>query len=278
MKLNFKLFKLSIIMMVSTIIISIFLTFFCHQYKGIVFLNDIFINLFGGTVILFVTSIIEYFSNRRKQLENLMKFILKYRNQFSKIKYLDEVKILTYDEYKKKFNIDDSNIELMFKTMDDCDRYNKSLMIDFDEIVDAYIDISQTNFNDFWDIYDDLHFIYKNKTNKFKLYEEVFKYVYDQVQLIRELSFHLNEYKKSGNNSVVMYDKIREYQKNIFYIKKVIKKLDKKNMELIKNGLEYEGIYKEGSSLFIYNKMCKTLDEQYNNIGKIVYFNKNYKN
>lgn len=42
-----------------------------------------------------------------------------------------------------------------------------------------------------------------------------------------------------------MYDKIRDYQKNIFYEKSISneEQLDEENMRLIKNGISYSTIY-----------------------------------
>lgn len=238
------------------------------------------LNILAGAIILLITSFYEYFACRKKELERLMKFILEYRNKFSKIDYLKEVNLLSYDEYKEKFNKDDSTIELHLQVIQEKDDYNKSLMKNFDKIIDAYLDISKINFNDFWDIYSDFHFILKNKKTTTKLYNEVFKYVYDEVNLIRELSFHLNIYITDGANPVVMYEKIREYQSHIFYEKsiKANKKLDRKNMKLIKSGIPYQIIYEEDRKIFVYNKMTKYLDEQYDNVGKIAYFDNNYKN
>lgn len=280
MKLNFRLIKISKWIIICTLIITLILTFCFEETKLINYINGIMLNILAGAIILLITSFYEYFACRKKELERLMKFILEYRNKFSKIDYLKEVNLLSYDEYKEKFNKDDSTIELHLQVIQEKDDYNKSLMKNFDKIIDAYLDISKINFNDFWDIYSDLHFILKNKKTTTKLYNEVFKYVYDEVNLIRELSFHLNIYKTDGANPVVMYEKIREYQSHIFYEKsiKANKKLDRKNMKLIKSGIPYQIIYEEDRKIFVYNKMAKYLDEQYDNVGKIAYFDNNYKN
>ncbi|MBQ8892116.1 MAG: hypothetical protein IJ068_04610 [Bacilli bacterium] len=281
MKLNYRLIKISCIVMVITLCITSILTFACTQNRVIIYISNILLNIFAGAVILFITSLVEYFASRKKDLETLMKFILDYRNKFSKIKYLEEVKLLNHDEYKKKFNKDDSNVELLLKVGNECDEYNKGLIKNFDKTIDAYIDISKINFNDFWDIYADLRFIFNNKKNNLKLYNEIFKYIYDEANLIRELSYHLNIYKTSDVNPIVMYDKIRKYQNHIFYEKELMpgEKLNKKNMELIKSGISYQTTWrKDKSSFFVYNKMTKYLDEQYDNVGKIAYFNNDYKN
>lgn len=280
MKLNFRLIKISKWIIICTLIITLILTFCFEETKLINYTNGIMLNILAGAIILLITSFYEYFACRKKELERLMKFILEYRNKFSKIDYLKEVNLLSYDEYKEKFNKDDSTIELHLQVIQEKDDYNKSLMKNFDKIIDAYLDISKINFNDFWDIYSDLHFILKNKKTTTKFYNEVFKYVYDEVNLIRELSFHLNIYITDGANPVVMYEKIREYQSHIFYEKsiKANKKLDRKNMKLIKSGIPYQIIYEEDRKIFVYNKMAKYLDEQYDNVGKIAYFDNNYKN
>lgn len=280
MKLNYRLIKLSKWIIIVTLVITAILTFCFEETKLINYINGILLNILAGAIILLVTSLFEYFSNRRKNLERLMKYILEYRNKFSKIGYLEETRLLSYQEFKEKYNKDDSTVELMIQVRKEHDEYNKSLIKDFDKIIDSYIEISELNFNDFWDIYADLHFIVNNKKITTKLYNDVFKYIYDEANRIRELSFHLNMYKTDGASPIVMYDKIREYQPNIFYEKKfkIDKKLDSKNMKLIKKGIPYEIIYGKERKKFIYNKMSKYLDEQYDNIGKIAYFNDKYKN
>lgn len=280
MKLNYRLIKLSKWIIIVTLLITAILTFCFEETKLTNYINGILLNILAGAIILLVTSLFEYFSNRRKSLERLMKYVLKYRNRFSKIGYLQETTLLSYKEFKEKYNKDDSTIELMIQVRKEHDEYNKSLIRDFDKIINSYIEISEINFNDFWDIYADLHFIIKNKKITTKLYNDVFKYVYDEVNRIRELSYHLNIYKTEGASPIVMYEKIREYQSNIFYEKSIKgnKKLDKKNMQVIKSGIPYEMIYGENKRLFVYNKMAKHLDEQYDAIGKIAYFDDNYNN
>lgn len=278
MKLNYKLLKMSCIIMIITLTLSIILTFFLGQTSLIQFFNNISLNIFAGAVILFATSLIEYFINRRKDLESIMNYILKYRNFFSKIEYLKNVKYLTYDEYIKKFNKKDNTAVEMLKIIDECDEFNKNKFNDFEKIIDAYLNIAEINFNNFWAIYDDLRFIFRNNHVKLKLHKEIFKKIYDEANKIRELSFHLNIYKTEGTNPVIMYEKIRDYQKNIFYEKSVYgdEQLDEENMQLIKSGIAYSMIYTEDSSLFVYNKFVKYLDDEYVKIGKIAYFDKNY--
>lgn len=281
MKLNYYLIKISCILIVITLLITSVLTFVCEPTKVITYLNNIALNIFAGAIMLLITSIAEYFSNRKKDLESLMKYILQYRNKFSKIEYLSEIELLSYEQYKEKFNKDDSSLELMLQLTKECDEYNKELINDFDKIIDAYINISNINFDDFWDIYADFRFIIKNKKITFKLHDDIFKFIYDEINLIRELSYHLNIYKVSEVNPIVMYDKIREYQTHIFYEKELKQgeRLDNKNMNLIKSGIPYQSILKENdSSLFIYNKMTKYLDEQYDKVGKLAYFNDKYRN
>ena len=204
MKLNYRLIKLSKWIIIVTLLITAILTFCFEETKLTNYINGILLNILAGAIILLVTSLFEYFSNRRKSLERLMKYVLKYRNRFSKIGYLQETTLLSYKEFKEKYNKDDSTIELMIQVRKEHDEYNKSLIRDFDKIINSYIEISEINFNDFWDIYADLHFIIKNKKITTKLYNDVFKYVYDEVNRIRELSYHLNIYKTEGASPIVM--------------------------------------------------------------------------
>lgn len=278
MKLNYKLLKMSCIFILLTLILTTILTFCIKQTVLVQFISNISLSIFAGAIILFATSLVEYFINRRKDLENIMSYILKYRNYFSQIKYLKNTKYLTYDEYKQKFNKKDDTVEKMLNLSNECDEYNRNSFNDFEKIIDAYLNIADINFNDFWSIYDDVRFIFKNKERKLKLHREIFKKIYDEANNIRELSYHLNIYKTEGADPIVMYEKIREYQKNIFYEKNISneEQLDEENMKLIKGGIAYSTIYTQDNALFIYNKFTKYLDDKYIEIGKMAYFDKNY--
>lgn len=110
------------------------------------------------------------------------------------------------------------------------------------------------------------------------MYNEIFKKIYDEASNIRNLSYHLNIYKTSVVNPIAIYDKIREYQKNIFCEKSTIdiEKLDDERMQIIESGIPCLTICNKNGSLFIYNKFVKYLDDKYIEIGKMAYFDKNY--
>lgn len=277
MKLSYRLIKISSILTIFTLFFSIILTFYCQETKLLNYINNIVLNIFAGTIVLLITSIVEYFSNRRKILETLMKLIIKYNKVFSDIKYLDKVNLLNCEEYERKFNKKKNN-SMKNSFINECNEYNKNLLTNFDEIMNQYINISKMNFNDFWDIYEDLHFIFNNKKIKIKLHSEIFQYVYDEIRLIRELVYYINEYNNSNMKLISIYDKIRNYQKHIFSEKhtKSTQELEEADIELIKNGFMYSVVSNKNETIIIYNKMSKYLIHQLDVVGKRVYFNKNY--
>lgn len=278
MKLNYRLIKISIIIMIIAVSAAVLFTFFLPQIKIILFLNNISLNIFAGAVVLFLTSIVEYYVTRKKDLEKLLKYTSIYINQFSKIKFLQETQMITYDQYKTICKKTDDTVEKILEISREHNEYNKNLINNFDDIIECYIRISEIDFTDFEDIYEDLRFILNNKQLKGELWEHLFEYIQKEYHLIVTLSFHLNNYKALGVSPVVIYDKIREYQERVFYEKPINKDdtIDLENEYLIKAGIRYQIIFGAESNLFVYNKISKNLCEQYDKIREIVYFKGDY--
>ena len=194
MKLNYRLMVTGLSSMTISLIVSIFLTFHVRQNTIVQFINNIFLNVFAGALILFVTSMVEYFVSKRRNFEEIMNYILKYRSYFSKIKYLNEIKYLTYDEYKTNFKKNGKSNEGFIKLIKEYDEYIQNQFKDIDEIIDAYLDIANINLNDFLAIYDDLRFVINNAYKKSKLNNEIFKKISDEVNNIRRLSYIIKTY------------------------------------------------------------------------------------
>lgn len=53
------------------------------------FLKDIFLGIFGGTVVSIVITLIEYLNCKRKNLEQLLDLFYKQRYEFNKVTYFD---------------------------------------------------------------------------------------------------------------------------------------------------------------------------------------------
>ena len=204
MRLNCTLIKISIVLLIFNLGASIFLTFFTYNTKIIVYLNNTLLSIVGGAIIMLLTAIVEYLSFKRQNMENLMKKITEYEKFFSEISYLEEITFPTYDEYKQTHHKDNLNPMEEIEFRNTYYDYVKTLIKNFDEVLDTYINISKTilklvaniNLNDFWDIYGDMKFIFFDKRHRLKLYNELFKYVSTEINQIKKLAFHIDIYIK----------------------------------------------------------------------------------
>lgn len=160
MRLNCILIKISIGLLIVGLGMSVFLTFFTYNTKIIIYLNDILLSIVGGAIIMLLTAIVEYLSFKRKNMENLMKKITEYEKFFSNINYLEEITIQTYDDYKQTNHKGNLNSKEEMEFLNTYYGYVKTLIKNFDEVLDTYVNISKINLNDFWDIYGDMKFIF----------------------------------------------------------------------------------------------------------------------
>ena len=268
MKLSYKIFIASIIIMVLTLGASIYLSFWVIPFRECPiasFVNNILLNVFAGAVILFFTTIFEYNHHKTQDIKNIKKYILEYRNEFNNLKYVEKLDLPSCIEYKKMKKIKEKNIEDHIKYSKEYNDYIKSQIKDFDNIINAYINISRINTNGFRDIHDDLRFILFNKSKMKKLENNIFDFVTEEIILIRQLAYHLNEYKNANDgNTITIYGLLRDYQSKIFYENiRNDNKLTDEEVKLIDEGISYQMISKDNEFNFIYNKFIKHLDDNY---------------
>lgn len=86
--------------------------------------------------------------------------------------------------------------------------YVKTLIKNFDEVLDAYVNISKINLNGFWDIYGGMKFIFFDKKQRLKLYNKLFNYVSTKIKKIKKLAYHIDNYKKQTVDPRVIYQMI----------------------------------------------------------------------
>lgn len=268
MKVRVYLIRASEIILVFSLLISIVLTFFVNECTISIFLNNIMLNIFAGAVIMLITSITEYNLYKKKQIDNLIKEVLKVGSVFSKLQYMKETEFISFDDYRKEKKKKLNNIKEQLNLQQDYNNYTKNKISHLDEIIDEYKKINDINTTEIGDIYSDIKFMFNNKKMTKKIYYEIYKPIYDEVNKIHRLNFHINNKPKY----LVLYDLIREYQNDIF---KVIKYNEKKEDEIIdeivNRGTSYEIINfsDKRASLIIYNDFTKKLYEGYEFLNKI---------
>lgn len=180
MKINCNLFYFSLGVSIVSLVFSI--TFYFID-NGAFFYN-IFSNIFAGAIFSIGTSLFGYFNEKHRLIRRLQDSILENSKNFKAINYYYE-DIVSYEFMCKDCERNNVDIPTEAVYQDYVNnRKNKIL-----EHIDAYINICDSNYNDFWSIYDDLHFIFDVKNKRKKLYNYYFKYVY--YDLVVEMRKHV---------------------------------------------------------------------------------------
>jgi len=273
MRLNKILFYLSVTISVISLTTAIILSF-CIKSEITLFISNVLLNIFAGTIIMIATTTVDYFLQRRKILTTLMTKILKYRSEFTKINYLElEENIATYEEYVNYYKKENSSIKATKEMYNNYRNEELSKIKEsMSEIINVYIEIANNDFEDVWKLYDELYFLGSNKKKRY-LYTEVFNYIYDFLNCFRYYKYQFNEIKDYRSN----YEDIKELQNKVFYYEE--KDSNIKDFEYDGNRIfihSWGGNAMRGKDWFIVNKVEEHLTNMFNEIGKIAYFNKNY--
>ncbi len=283
MKLNQRIFWISVIISIMTFLVSIVLGFCIRKTEITEFMSGILLNIFAGTIVLVITSLYEYTIQKRELLENLMLQCLKMRALFGKVKYFDSREYVTLEEYynyhKKK--LEEKEIKQFYE--DSKKRYELEQKEKFEKIIDTYIEIADGDYNDFWKYYDQLKFLFDFKEKeRHKLYYDLFYYIYDEkINKIREKVIHFKQYKKAdeGNYEInkMFLEKI---QKEIFYYEEKSYIDDDVRFGISDN--EIDICYNEFDNIrciynLIGNKVTKHMMDMYYYIENIAYHKKQRK-
>lgn len=149
-----------------------------------------------------------------------------------------------------------------------------------EEIMDIYISISKINLSEFSELYRDLDLLTDFRKKKEKLYNDVFNYIWDLFRKIDAEVDDFNIYKNEFQNYPVNYKKIRNLQKNFFHYEEI--SLDEKtsipNIDDFGIDCPYFAStnHYTNKQYIIINKITGYLRMQYQNIGKLTYFDKDY--
>lgn len=284
MKLNQRIFWISVIISIITLIVSMMLSFFITKTEITEFINGILLNIFAGTIVLVITSLYEYTIQKRDLLENIMLQCLKMRALFGKIQYFDNREYVTFEQYCSYYKDKLNEKELKQLYNDDKQKYEIEQKKKFEKIIDTYIEIADGDYNEFWKYYDQIKFLFDFKDKeKHKLYYDLFYYIYDEkINKIREKAFHFKQYKKAKEgNYVVNKIFLTELQKEIFYYeeqkytdeKQVNFGISKNEIDICSNGFDN---MRQTYNL-IGNKITKHMSDMYNYIENITYNKKQRK-
>lgn len=275
MKINKWTFYISMIINVLLLTISTILYF---NFKGdyiVSYIVSILLNIFAGSIILSVTSLVNYYVYRRYLLRDIMNECLKYSQMFSKLEYFIPKKYHEEDlEHIKAKN----KKQLLEQYKQGLDTDNKDKL---EQILKEYIALSETSTRELWNMYDDLDFITDLTGKKKKKYwTNVFNYIYSKICMIKEYSFHFKIYVSATNgNYKVNEKKLLDLQDKIFFCKKYnYGNGDEVKDIFSKLEVGYETISGRNSKEFtlVYNETSNYLLKMFDAVGKDNYFNKNY--
>ena len=279
MKLNQRIFWISVIVSSITLIVSIVLNFFITKTEITEFINGILLNIFAGTIVLVITSLYEYTIQKRDLLENIMLQCLKIRALFGKIKYFDNREYVTFEQYYNYYKDKLNEKELKQLYDNDKQKYEIEQKKDFEKIIDTYIEIADGDYNEFWKYYDQLKFLFNFKDKeKHKLYYDLFYYIYDEkINKIREKAFHFKKYKEAEEGNYVVNRRfLTEIQKEIFYYEEqkytdenqVNFGISENEIDICSN--EFDNIRQ--TSNLVGNKVTKHMSDVYDYIENIAYY------
>ena len=92
MRLNKRIFYFSTGISIITLVVSCILNFMIEETKVNVFIVNICMNIFAGSIVLIVTSLFDYFIQKRDLLEQIYQEGNKFFRMFNQIKYFDDDK------------------------------------------------------------------------------------------------------------------------------------------------------------------------------------------
>ena len=234
---------------------------------------DIALAVFGSALLGFIMSLIEYFSERRKAMEEFwceaQHVLVQFRN--AKCIYLDEPKGLVADcivenHYNKSakqfasgivevFDLQESHVfqEKYTKWMReyDCISFAEEENLDaileqvyvmkmdnyekeINDAIDNYIELSKISLSRLDSAYGNLNFIFANKSIRTNAYKYIFDKMRKLQSKIHKETYHFNHYKEEKGNFAVCVQKALEVSRLLF---------DEKKKE--RNGLDIVNVYQK---------------------------------
>lgn len=274
MKINKLTFYISMIINILLLIISAILYFSFEGNYTISYIVSILLNIFAGSVILSVTSLVNYYVYRRYLLRDIMNECINISNVFSNLKYFIPKKY-NEDEFTNITSKDDEIIK----------KYKEKIMTDnkaeLKSILSEYIKISKVSTRELWNMYDDLDFITDfSKKKKKTYYNLIFNYIYTKIKMIKDFSYDFKIYiSDNSGNYEINKEYLYKLQDKIFFHKVYDCKKDNNLKSVISNlDVGYEIAHDLTAKKFtiIYNEISNHLLKMFDIVGKDNYFNKNY--
>ena len=238
--------------LVAIILMAIFNKYCCSD-ENIGY--DITLAIFGSALLGFIMSLVEYFSERKKAMEQFWIEAQRVLAQFRKAKYIyfDEPEDIVTSciaenyynkrakelppgvagifgpeeshEYREKYiQWMEENEPMSFTENDDvCNILNQiciSRMEGYErtinEVIDSYIELSKISLSELDSAYGNLNFIFANKNIRLRASNEIFDKIRKIKHKILEETYHFNLYKNNKGNFAVCMRKAIGVSKALF--------------------------------------------------------------
>lgn len=278
MKENKRIILFALLVSILTMIISPILHFGIGSEIAI-YISNILLNIFAGTIVLICTSLLYYFVERRRILTKIMDECLSLIKKFSTINYLQDYEFYPYDVfleyYNKNSKLKKSEIKIAYEQAKE--KYQEKQIIKMEEEMKKYISISDMSLKKFWNLYDELDFLCFNKKKKY-IYDLLFDYTHNLINTICDKCYHFKIYFESNNgNKPVNYNLVRELQSKFFYYEEhQLRENIKWKKDLTNLSYNYHEDRLKKTASITTNIVVEKYYDLIDTIGKIAYFDKNY--
>ena len=278
MKENKRIILFAFSVSVLTMIISPILHFGLGSEIAI-YISNILLNIFAGTIILIFTSLLYYLAERRRILTRIIDECLSLIEKFSVLNYLQDYEFYSYDifleYYKNNSKFKKAEIKDAYERAKE--KYQKKQIIKMEEEMKKFISISDMSLKKFWNLYDELDFLCGNKKKTY-IYDLLFDYTHNLINAICENCYHFKIYFESNNgNKQVNYNFVRKLQSNIFYYEEhELQENIKWKKDLTNLSYNYHEDRLKKIASITTNIVVEKYYDIIDTIGKIAYFDKKY--
>lgn len=274
---------ISLVLMFITILFSIICTF-NNELKNnevLIFINSISLNIFAGVIVLFGTSLISYFYERKRAMEKVLIKNIDFSNNYRKIKYFNREIAEKFEDFEKdikksNIEVDKNSIKVLYQRL--IKKNKEKEEENLKEIIRFYIELREKLvLGELWDAYGDLDFLCDigNKTKNY-LYNDFFKFISDIHIKIGE---YINLFKSYLDNGTPNYEMVREslesLQNNIFKVAEKsiedIKKENYLNTDIKRRNTLLTVNCTNGNVCIYENIISEKLDVEYNRISEITW-------
>ena len=245
----------TIVTLICTIIAVVLMPVFKYCFSEGNIGYDIALAVFGSSLLGFIMSLVEYFSERKKAMEQFWIEAKRVLSQFRKAEYIyfdEPEEIVTgciaenyYNkrakelppgvagifgpeeshEYQEKYTQwMEENEPMSFTENDDIGNILNQICISrmenyektVNKVIDNYIELSKISLYELDSAYGNLNFIFANNNIRLKAYNEIFNKIRTIKQKILEETYHFNLYKDNKGNFAVCMSKAIEVSKVLF--------------------------------------------------------------